>query len=455
MAAVLGAVAIGWWVHGYVRPTPVHERLLGIDEAPSTRAQQPAPAAGGGGTSFSNAAAKVEDLPGLWPWFRGPERDNIGETGGKLGFDWSASPPRALWSVQLGEGYAAPAVRRGRVYLIDYDQAGQADAVRCFALANGEEIWRRSYPVVVKRNHGMSRTIPSVTDKYVVTLGPKCHLTCMDADTGAIIWQHDLVAEYGVTVPEWYAGQCPIVDGTRVVIGTGGQALMMAFELGTGKVMWQTPNPRKWLMTHSTPLPTTIGGVAQYVWCGSGGVAGVSASDGKLLWENTDWVINTATVPTPVALGYGMLLLTGGYESGAMFLKIEGSGASLSARVVTRLRPQVFGSDQQTPVFYKNHVYGVKPGGQMTCLDTTGKSLWTSGTDRFGLGAYMLADGVLLALSDSGNLSAIEATPAGYKRLAQIKVLEGPEAWGPMALAGTRLLVRDVHRMVCLEMAKP
>lgn len=462
VAAIAGTVSLVWWVRGYVSPPPVPERPLGTEQFAARSAQTQlsgaaTPGTSGGsasaGLSFAKKPAAFVAAPGLWPWFRGPERDNIG-AGGGMAFDWGNSGPPVLWSAQVGEGYAAPAVRNGRVYLLDYDQAGQADAIRCFALSTGEELWRRSYPSVVKRNHGMSRTIPAVTDKYAVTLGPKCRLTCVDALTGALVWQHDLVAEFGVTVPEWYAGQCPIVDGDRVILGTGGQALLMAFDLATGKVVWRTPNPRNWVMTHSSVLPISMDRRRQYVWCGSGGVAGVSALDGKLLWENLDWVINTATVPTPLWLGGGRLLLSGGYDSGAMFLKLTPSGQGYVAAVESRLKPNVFGSDQQTPVLYKGHIYGVKPGGQLVCLDLTGKPLWDSGTDRFGLGPYLVLDDAILAMSDSGTLTAVKASPDAYTRLSQAKVLEGPEAWGPMAPAGTRLLVRDLTRMSCLELGR-
>jgi len=448
-------VALGWWIHGYVNAPPVAERPLGIEQFPTRQASAPVqakpPAAA---PSFSRQPAAFVVAPGLWPWFRGPAHDNIAVTDGQLSFQWASAGPPRLWAAQMGEGYAAPAVRNGRVYVIDYDQASQADAVRCFALSTGEELWRYSYPVVVKRNHGMSRTIPAVTDRYVVTLGPKCHLSCMDALTGKLLWQHDLVAEYGVTVPEWYAGQCPTVDGGNVVVGTGGQALMMAFRLTDGKVVWQTPNPHGWVMTHSSILPITLDGRKEYVWCASGGVVGVDAATGKQLWENLEWVINTATVPSPVYLGGGRLFLSGGYNAGAMFLKLAKQGEGYSATVETRLQASVFGSDQQTPVYYRDHIYGVKPGGQMVCLDTTGRPLWNSGTDRFGLGPYLIWNGVILAMSDSGTLSAIEASPTTYRRLAQAKVLTGPEAWGPMAPAGTRLLVRDLTEMACLEMGR-
>ena len=72
----------------------------------------------------------------------------------------------------------------GRVYLLDYDQAGQADVVRCLSLNDGKEIWRYAYPIRIKRFHGMSLTVPAVTDKYFVTVAPIGHVTCRDSNTG-------------------------------------------------------------------------------------------------------------------------------------------------------------------------------------------------------------------------------------------------------------------------------
>jgi len=50
--------------------------------------------------------------------------------------------------------------------------AERANVLRCLSLADGREIWRFNYSGQVKRNHGVSRTIPAVTEQYVVALGP-------------------------------------------------------------------------------------------------------------------------------------------------------------------------------------------------------------------------------------------------------------------------------------------
>ena len=145
----------------------------------------------------------ASDLPGAWPRFRGPNGDGISREEISLAKSWPTEGPKVLWSLEVGEGYAAAAVLSGRVYVLDYDRARQRDIVRCLSLEDGKDIWQYSYPVKVKRNHGMSRTVPAVTEEYVVTLGPKCHVTCLDSVTGELRWMIDLVHEYKATVPLW------------------------------------------------------------------------------------------------------------------------------------------------------------------------------------------------------------------------------------------------------------
>ncbi|MHB9025586.1 MAG: outer membrane protein assembly factor BamB family protein [Armatimonadota bacterium] len=413
------------------------------------------PVAGGQEGSFTNFGGAAPSLPGAWPRFRGPNGDGVSPEKISLSRDWNAKPPRLLWSIDLGDGHAGAAVLNGRVYILDYDKAAGADALRCFALATGKELWRRSYPVEVKQNHGMSRTVPAVTEKYVVTLGPKCHVLCVDATSGAFRWKYDLVKQFRTAVPPWYAGQCPLIDNGKAIIAPGGTALLIAVDCATGKIVWQTPNPRRWKMSHASVIPMTVNGQRTYVYVADGGVVGVSAATGAILWETNAWKVQTATVPTPVPVGDGRLFLTGGYSAGSMMLKITGAGGRFTAMPLFRLPPETWGSDQQTPIFYRGALYGTIPGGQLACLDLNGKTLWTSGpTHRFGLGPYIIADGIIYIMNDSGVLTLVEATTAGYQQLAQAKILNGFDAWGPLALVGGRLLARDSKRMVCLDVAK-
>ncbi|MHC4154088.1 MAG: outer membrane protein assembly factor BamB family protein [Planctomycetota bacterium] len=401
---------------------------------------------------FDGVAA---DLPGAWPRFRGENLDGISAEDVPLARTWPVDGPSVLWSIDLGEGYASAAVLGGRVYVLDYDREKKGDAIRCFSLADGREIWRYSYPVKVRRYHGMSRTVPAVTEKYVVTMGPKCHVTCLDSVTGSFGWKLNLVRDYNTVVPDWYAGQCPLIDNGKAIIAPAGKALMMAVDCETGQILWKSPNPRGWKMTHSSVVPVEFSGRRMYVYCASGGVVGISAEDGGILWEFGQWQIRVANVPAPVVVGDGMIFLSGGYNAGSLMLKLSESGGQIKAEEVFRLKPEVFGAEQQTPVFYEGYIYGVRPDEQLTCLEPSGQVVWTSSSARkFGLGPYIIADGLIYVMNDSGLLTLAEATQTGYMQLAEAKVLEGPDAWGPMAIAGGRLILRDMNRMICLDVAE-
>lgn len=413
------------------------------------------------GESFTKFAGVPSSAGGEWPCFRGINHDNIAVGGPALADSWPAGGPPVLWSVELGEGYAGPVVMNGCVYLLDYDGQKNADALRCFSMDDGREIWRRWYKVHIKRNHGMSRTVPAVSGRYVVTIGPRCQVMCVDSKTGDFRWGIDLEREWGTTVPMWYAGECPLIDGDQVVIAVGGNALMIGLDLETGKVLWQTPNPRKWQMSHSTVTPMEFNGKRMYVYCALGGIAGVSAENadrGAVLWETTEWN-HQVVAPAPVPLGDGRIFVTAGYGEGSAMYKVTQESGTYSIKQMYRLDKKIFACEQHTPVFYKGYLYSVLPADagavkkQAVCMNTDGKIMWTSGSiDRFGLGPFMIADNKLLILEDNGTLTMARASEQGYEKLAQSKVLEGKEAWAPMALADGLLLVRDYGRMKCLDL---
>ena len=532
---------------------PIARRVPGLDGAPAI-----AP------VSASAAVRPVpgEPIPGpgrpsaitaAWPWFRGPDRDAISKETVRLARTWSTGP-KCLWTVPLGEGYAAAAVQGGRVYVLDHvhdassdllrslpeadratlaaalvgvspgdgklvrrgagpavsrrrprpgaagvpqsvangypaggvrrPQTGHrrpfapaprrflqalqsgaiddidqsADTLRCLSLDDGREIWRNGYRVIVAQSHGMSRTIPAVVGDCVITLGPKCQLACWEAATGKARWLIDLVLDQGATVPQWYAGQCPFIDTKtdRLIVAPGGKALVMAVDYHTGKIVWQSPNPRKWAMTHVSIVPMEFAGRRTYVYCGKGGVAGIAADNGELLWDTDAWQIAMATCPSPVVVGEGRIFFCGGYNAGSLMLQLKQEQGRIVPQTAFRLKPRQFSSEQQTPVLWQQHLYGVRQNDkQLVCMDLDGKEVWNSGREKFGSGPYSIADGLILALDDVGVLTVAEATPAGYRRTARVEVIEnGSSSWGPMALVAGRLIVRDSRGMVCVDVAE-
>jgi outer membrane protein assembly factor BamB len=453
--ALAGAVAMALWL-GVGPGVAVELRVP--TEAEKPKLDTVAAVTG----KLTKGDAEPSDLAGSWPAFRGPDRDGVSREGIPLAREWPEGGPPVLWEVAVGDGHAGAAVHGGRVYVLDYDTVKEEDALRCLSLADGREIWRWSYRVRVKQNHGMSRTVPAVTDDHVVALGPKCHVTCLDSKTGEHKWTKDLAREFGTKVPLWYAAQCPLIeDGVAVIAPAAPEVLMMGIDCESGLVLWKTPNRRRWEMAHSSIVPMTLGGRRTYVYAGMKGVVGVSAEDGSVLWESLAWRGKMAVAASPVVAGEGRVLVSAGYNVGSMMLGLSEEGRKVVAETLFTLKASVFGSEQHSAVFHEGRIYGVRPNGDLCCLDTEGNVLWASGKGaRFfkGYGPIMIADGMIIAMEPGSMrkpkslLRLVEATPEGYRQLAEAKVLDGHDAWAPMALAGGRLIVRDFNAMRCLDL---
>lgn len=454
-ACGVGGCLLVWWLAG-TSGGNVRVRLPNEDGVPAAIGAAESTAAKVEAGEPLRGPGQPSSVAGVWSGFRGNRRDGVADDGIQLARTWPDDGPQILWSVTLGEGYAGAAIAGGCAYVLDYDEIALADTLRCLSLDDGREVWSNSYPVKLTRNHGMSRTVPTVVDDKVVTFGPRCHVACWDARTGQCHWLIDLVRNHGATVPRWYAGQCPLVDQGRVILAPAGNALLMAVDLQTGDVTWQSPNPRGWQMTHSSIMPTEYGGQPSYVYCGSGGVVAVAADDGRILWDSTEWPTTFATCPSPLVLPNNQVFLCSGYGRtvGSLLLQVHDSDSGLYAKRAKALAPQQFNAEHHTPILYDGHIYGVRKrgGGHLVCLDLQGREVWNSGDDRFGHGPYLIADGRIFIMDDRGQLTMAEATPSGYQRHGRFTVFaDGHDAWGPMALASGRLIVREMTRMACLD----
>jgi outer membrane protein assembly factor BamB len=468
LVALLGIVCLRWWFSF----EPAQKVIIfrpGLDGAPQTEGTGSAGTTGQSarqiiriGEHFATMAEMPPESDESWPRFRGPSGNNISSENVTLASSWPDGGPEVLWSVDLGEGHAAPAIHNGRAYLLDYDESEKADSLRCFSLSDGREIWRRWYNVPIKRNHGMSRTIPAVSDAYVVTVGPLGHVMCVDAETGELKWGIDMKREFGAEIPLWYTGQCPLIDEGVAVLAPGGSSLLIGIDCETGQAAWETANPMGWLMSHSSVMTMNLDGTRMYVYSALGGIVGVSAESrdrGRILWQTSEWNPKVAA-PSPVSLEDGRVFATAGYGAGSMMLEISRAEEGFSVRSLYSHSPKDgLACEQQTPVFYNGHLFGILPKdagalrNQFVCSHPDGRIVWSSGKkQRYGLGPFLIADGKILILSDEGVLTMIDASIESFNLLAQSRVLDGRDAWGPMALAGGFLLLRDSSRMYCLDL---
>jgi len=405
-----------------------------------------------------------QEITDNWPRFRGINFDNISKNKTPIADHWPATGPEKRWEIHFGEGHAGPAVYKGKVYVLDYDEKERADALRVFSFKTGEEIWRRWYKVLIKRNHGMSRSIPTITDNYILTIGPRCHLMCTNTETAELVWSKDLIRDFGAELPQWYTAQCPLIDENIAVIAIGGEQLMIGMDMATGEIVWETPNPDQWKMSHSSVFIANFHNKKTYVYMAVGGIIGISAEGddrGQVLWKTSAW--NPAVVATsPVITADNNLIVTTGYGAGGAHFKIEKSAEGFIARLIEKHTPKEgLSSEQQTPILIGNYIWTINPKdagalrNQLACyhISDLKNPVWTSGKEhRFGLGPYLLVGDKMFLMNDDSELFLYQINDSrSAKLLAQHKIFEdGTDAWGPIVYIDGYLILRDSERMVSL-----
>jgi outer membrane protein assembly factor BamB len=455
-----GVISLGWWlardpVRDFVESEP------GLDNRGEGRVVADIDI-GSYGETFGSVETSLTET---WPRFRGEYFDNISRSTVPLIDRFPEGGPIVKWSISLGEGHAGAAIYKGCVYVMDYDEEMRADLLKAYALETGEPLWVRGYKINLKRNHGMSRTVPAVTEDYVLTMGPRGHVMCVNRADGSFRWGLNVEKKYQSEIPLWYTGQCPLIHEGKAVIATGGTTLMVALDMETGEILWETPNPHGWKMSHSSVMPYEFGGRTMYVYSAFGGVFGVAADGpdaGTVLWETAAWN-HEVVAPSPVCLPDGKIFLTAGYGAGAMVLQLTENGGHYQVEVINEYTPKDgLACEQQTPVEYKGYLLGILPKdagplrNELVCVhpDNFNRIVWESGPEkRFGLGPFMIADNKLFVVSDDATLTIIRPSTTEYEELDSYRVIEGQDAWGPLAIADGYMVMRDSKTMVCLDLA--
>jgi outer membrane protein assembly factor BamB len=398
-----------------------------------------------------------------WSRWRGPHIDGIVKAK-DLNLDWSEEIPTLAWVFrEAGSGYSSPSIVGHTLYC----QGGADGNDFAFALdtRTGELIWKQilGEEFIDEFGNGPRGTITVDDDKlYLIRACGKIH--CLSAIDGQMLWQRDFVDEFGgkTSSPHnWGFSESPLVDGNLVICTPGGeQGTMAALNKRTGEVVWRS---LEWtdLSGYSSPIVATIDGVRQYIQQSIKGVAGVRASDGKLLWkvENEDYKI--AVIPTPIYHN-NTVYVTGGYGAGCTFIRLTKNGDSFDTEVVYQNRNMAAGSGNV--VLIDGHIYGSSEFSGWTCQNMeTGEQVWSTGrtkdvTDVRG-GAILAVNDRLFLYDINGLLVIIEPTTEGWNELGRMQLPERTEIQTSANLvhaipvvANGKLYLRDHDLLFCYEL---
>lgn len=434
--------------YGFSRPTPKEPWK------PSAKMDAEANAdfgVDGGRKGNTPAAGKGQGAD--WPQYAGAQRDNKSRDTGLLP-SWPPGGPELAWSTRgMGEGYSTVAVQNGVVYTMG--NKGASEALIAVDAGTGEKIWSTPFAWASTLSAGNGpRSTPSVGDGLVFGLGGNGDLVCIDAKSGQIRWQQNILKEYGGSVPGWGLCESVLLDQQRLICTPGGEkATLVALEPQTGKLIWKSLVPGHDRVGYASAIAAEIDGVRQYIQFTAAGTVAVRADDGEFLWRDDSAANGTANCSSPLSVDH-FVFTSSGYGVGGSLVKVSARGARMKSELVYHTHAlSVHHGDM---VIVDGLLYGSNDPGIATCLDlATGKPKWQSRAAAKGSVTY--ADGRIYLRTEQGPVVLIEATGDEYKELGRFEQPNRSKAsaWPHPVVAEGKLFLRDEDRLFCYDLARP
>jgi outer membrane protein assembly factor BamB len=386
-----------------------------------------------------------------FPAFQGPDRTAVLHNV-KLARDWNEHPPRELWRVPAGAGWAAFSVVGGFAFTLE--QRGDQECIVARDLKTGREVWVHKDDAVLPKQQTMGgpgpRSTPTVHDGRIYSVGATGILNCLDGGTGRVIWRKNIVSDIGGSLA--YHGVCGsplIVDDLVIVAPTGrADASLAAYKRDNGERLWVKGHDEA---AYASPMLATIAGSTQILNNTSKGVTAHDPRSGVVLWHY-NWSNNEGVVcsqPIVHAGGPDQVLLSTGYSKGSQLIKVSrDSSGNWSAAPAWPEPSRHMKTTFTTGVLHDGYVYGLDEG-IMQCIDAkTGEQKWKKG--RYGHGQILLVDDLIIVQTEPGPVILIEANPKNLVELGKVDALSS-KTWNCPALAGRYLLVRNDKEAVCYE----
>ncbi len=425
--------------------------------------------------------------PGDWPSWRGIHRTGLSTETGLLK-QWPEGGPKLVWKItKLGGGYSTPSVAGGRIYVLA-TREDKKEYVVALDIKDGKQLWATRAGMTIGEDGGFTypgaRSTPTVDGDRVYALSSDGVLVCLGTDKGELIWKKNLKTDFGGKTGFWNYAESPLIDGDRLVCTPGGEkATIVALDKSDGKTIWQASAsglkmkemafgggkgkgkfgggkggkgggkgmfkmepPTYATAAYSSLLAVEIKGVKQYVQFLTGGVVGIAAKDGKLLWhyEGPASITNCSTPIVADDSVFAAATKTGG---GRAAIKEEGGTFKAEQLFFVNSLQNHHGG----MVLVGDHIYATGSTALMCVSFKDGTVAWQN--RGVGKGSVAYADGHIYHRGEDDGVALVEATPAGYKEKGRFKQPDrsNKKAWAYPVIAGGKLYLRDWDLLYCYD----
>lgn len=357
-----------------------------------------------------------------WTNWRGPEQNNISREIG-LVESWSPEGENLLWVREDLGTISTPIVMNGKLYILTRADAStdiEGERVVCVDAATGKTIWEYKFNVflsdVPAERTGWSSVVGDPETGNVYALGVCDLFSCLDGETGKVVWAKSLSEEFGML--NTYGGRTNIpvvfedmVIISGVIIGWGDMARpahrFIAFDKKTGEIIWYNgTSPLPDDTTYSTPTIAVIEGKAQLIFgSGDGDVWSFEPRTGRQIWQYkfSRRGLNTSplVVGNTVYMGQSEENIDDNTMGALVAIDATKTGDITKTGELWRIKEKMVG--KSSPIMVDGRLYAIEDNGGLLIVDPKdGTVLKRQKLDTVMRGTPVYADGKVYVCTNNG-----------------------------------------------------
>lgn len=377
--------------------------------------------------------------------FRGVNRTGIYNETGLLKV-WPENGPELLLEIEgVGKGYSQPVFVDGKIFITGIKE-DTIDILSAYNL-KGNLLWETPYGRSWTASYIDSRSTPTFENGKLYVSSGTGQLNCIDAETGKIVWQVDVIKKYQGEIYKHGDAECPALTENAVLYTAGGENTLVALDKKDGSLIWKDKSIGG-TKAYASPLVINHNGIEIILAQTTNNLIGINPDNGEIWWSYNLIQFHkhsqgVGAQTNPPIYKDGEIFVTSGYNHPGILFSLSEDGKSVSVKWKNEDIDTHFGG----VVLIDGNLYGSNwqnnANGKWVSVNwETGKTNWE--TEWYNKGSIVSADGMLYLYEEKwGNIALVEPSAKELKIISTFKLIKGAGPhWAHPAIYDGKLYIR-------------